>query len=55
MADVVYEMADLWKVYPGALEPANRGITLQIRQGEIFGLRGENGAGKTTLVRHAAA
>ncbi len=54
MPDVVYDVADLWKAYPGASEPANRGITLQIRQGEIFGLLGENGAGKTTLVRQMA-
>jgi ABC-2 type transport system ATP-binding protein len=33
------------------MQPANKGITLQIRQGEIFGLLGDNGAGKTTLVR----
>ncbi|MED7954114.1 MULTISPECIES: ABC transporter ATP-binding protein [unclassified Streptomyces] len=30
---------------------ANDGITLTVRQGEIFGLLGPNGAGKSTLVR----
>lgn len=54
MAEVVYDVTDLYKVYPGASAPANRGISLQIRQGEIFGLLGENGAGKTTLVRQMA-
>src|SRR5512141_1515568 len=26
-------------------------VSLEIRQGELFGLLGENGAGKTTLIR----
>jgi ABC-2 type transport system ATP-binding protein len=54
MPDVVYEVQSLTKLYPGASEPANKGITLQINEGEIFGLLGENGAGKTTLVRQMA-
>src|SRR5690348_10900954 len=48
---IVYDIQDLVKVYPGQTSPANNHITLQIRQGEIFGLLGDNGAGKTTLVR----
>jgi ABC-type multidrug transport system ATPase subunit len=48
---IVYDVQDLVKVYPGQSAPANREITLQIQQGEIFGLLGDNGAGKTTLVR----
>jgi ABC-2 type transport system ATP-binding protein len=54
MPDVVYDVQDLYKRYPGAPEAANKGITLQIQQGEIFGLLGDNGAGKTTLVRQMA-
>ena len=51
---VVYDIQDLTKYYPGQKRPANKEITLQICQGEIFGLLGANGAGKTTLVRQMA-
>jgi ABC-2 type transport system ATP-binding protein len=39
-------IADLWKRY-GAIE-AVRGITLEVLEGEIFGLIGPDGAGKTS-------
>ena len=48
---IVYDIRDLVKVYPGQTTLANRNITLQIHQGEIFGLLGDNGAGKSTLVK----
>lgn len=48
---VVYDVRDLVKYYPGQARPANKDVTLQIHQGEIFGILGDNGAGKSTLVR----
>jgi ABC-type uncharacterized transport system ATPase subunit len=48
---IVYDIQNLVKSYPGQAQPANKNITLQIYQGEIFGILGDNGAGKSTLVR----
>ena len=48
---IVYDIQNLSKTYPGQPHPANDEISLQIQQGEIFGLLGDNGAGKSTLVK----
>ncbi|MCI0576427.1 MAG: ATP-binding cassette domain-containing protein, partial [Chloroflexi bacterium] len=48
---IVYDVQQVTKIYPGQARPANREISLQIQQGEIFGILGDNGAGKSTLVR----
>ncbi len=48
MPDIV-EIQDLRKQYGDGFE-ALKGVTLNIRQGEILALLGPNGAGKTTLI-----
>lgn len=47
-AEVAVSVRDLRKNY-GALE-AVRGVTFEIRRGEVFGLLGPNGAGKTSTI-----
>jgi ABC-2 type transport system ATP-binding protein len=46
----IVEANELVKQYPGSLEPAVRGVSFAIQQGEIFGFLGPNGAGKTTTI-----
>jgi len=45
----ILRMEEIHKSFPGGVF-ANRGVNLEVRQGEIHCLLGENGAGKTVLM-----
>jgi ABC-2 type transport system ATP-binding protein len=45
----VVSVRDLRKTYSGGVE-ALKGISFEVREGEIFGMLGPNGAGKTTTI-----
>jgi ABC-2 type transport system ATP-binding protein len=47
---LILEVQNLEKRYAGAAEPAVKGISFGVRQGEMFSLLGPNGAGKTTTI-----
>jgi len=46
---MILEVHDLWKSYDEI--QALRGLNLEVKRGEIFGLVGPNGAGKTTSLK----
>lgn len=49
MTDILLEMRDITKTFPGVKALAN--VNLKVREGEIHALVGENGAGKSTLMK----
>jgi ABC-2 type transport system ATP-binding protein len=48
-SEAVVSVRDLRKTYSGGVE-ALKGISFEVREGEIFGMLGPNGAGKTTTI-----
>jgi ABC-2 type transport system ATP-binding protein len=47
---LILEVHDLVKQYPGAADPAVKGVSFGVRRGEVFSLLGPNGAGKSTTI-----
>ena len=53
-ARVAVRLEGLWKTYPGGAQPAVRGLSLNVYDGEIMTLLGPSGCGKTTTLRMVA-
>jgi len=48
--NILIGIKNLVKVYPGRINPAVDDLSLEIKEGEIYGILGPNGAGKTTII-----
>lgn len=49
-AEIVVELRELTKRYPGSAVDALHGVSLTVDKGQIFGFLGPNGAGKSTTI-----
>ena len=49
MSKAILEVKDLRKTYPDGFE-AVKGVSFDVKRGEVFGILGPNGAGKTTTL-----
>lgn len=45
------KVSNVIKTYKNAKEPALKGISFDVKEGEVFGLIGKNGAGKSTTIK----
>ena len=45
------KVSNVVKTYKNAKEPALKGISFNVKRGEVFGLIGKNGAGKSTTIK----
>ncbi len=50
VSDIIIQIENLTKTYPGSNEPAVNNLSLSICKNQVFGLLGPNGAGKTTTI-----
>jgi len=46
----IVDVRKLTKTYKGRLEPAVNNLSLEVYEGDIYGIIGPNGAGKTTII-----
>jgi putative ABC transport system ATP-binding protein len=55
MSEAAVRAVDLVKTYQGGEVQALRGVSLEIRKGEFFGIMGPSGSGKSTLLNMIGA